>query len=251
MVGHDCLHGTFTRHRRLATVLGHLAHAPLFLHFHGSKRVHLRHHAHTNNVDKDTQFRALQRAEYESRPSFWRPYGVDEGCVFNPWDRKLYGPSDVPSVLMSNATLVGFVLLLWYTVPGGVPQILDAWFMPAFFSNVLINWIIFLHHTFPEGVYYKGNEWSFLRAQLTTTDRSLGWMVDSLFHDGSIHVAEHLFPGSIPHYRWREATKAIRPILGDAYRWDPRPWPVALLEAFQCRYVVPRGDGFGYATKVE
>jgi omega-3 fatty acid desaturase (delta-15 desaturase) len=58
----------------------------------------------------------------------------------------------------------------------------------------------------------SGKEWSYLRGGLTCLDRDYG-LLHRVTHDIGTHVVHHLFP-QIPHYHLREATAAIKPILG-------------------------------------
>ncbi|KAF0908522.1 hypothetical protein E2562_025882 [Oryza meyeriana var. granulata] len=63
-------------------------------------------------------------------------------------------------------------------------------------------------------------------------------ILNRVFHNiTDMHVGHHLFP-TIPHYRAVEATKAIRPILGEYYQFDPTPVvKVIWHEAKECIYI--------------
>lgn len=53
------------------------------------------------------------------------------------------------------------------------------------------------------------------------------------------HVVHHLF-STMPHYNAMEATKAVKPILGDYYGFDGTPIYKALWrETKECLYVEP------------
>ena len=60
-------------------------------------------------------------------------------------------------------------------------------------------------------------EWNYMRGGLSTIDRDYG-IFNKIHHDIGTHVVHHLFP-QIPHYHLCEATEAVKPVLGDYYRW--------------------------------
>ncbi|ONK81846.1 uncharacterized protein A4U43_C01F33470 [Asparagus officinalis] len=81
------------------------------------------------------------------------------------------------------------------------------------------------------------------RGALATVDRDFGSVLDWVFHDVTdSHVVHHLFP-MIPHYHAREATEAVRPVLGEYYRFDGTPvWRAVWREAKECVYVEAEGE---------
>ncbi len=55
---------------------------------------------------------------------------------------------------------------------------------------------------------------------LSTVDRDYGWFLNTAHHHiADTHVLHHLF-SQIPHYHAREATEAIKPVLGSYYARD-------------------------------
>ncbi|XP_049405463.1 delta(12)-fatty-acid desaturase FAD2-like [Solanum stenotomum] len=95
----------------------------------------------------------------------------------------------------------------------------------------------FLNHTHPSVPHYDSSEWDWLRGALATIDRDYG-MLNRVFHNGpDTHVLHHLF-STIPHYHAMEATKAIKPLLGEYYQFDGTPVYTALWrESRECIYV--------------
>ena len=71
-IGHDCGHGSFSRNRRLNFVVGHLALLPLLYPFHAWRHVHNWHHAHTNSLELDSDWRPISEAVYRRMPLRYR-----------------------------------------------------------------------------------------------------------------------------------------------------------------------------------
>ncbi|KAJ0987102.1 hypothetical protein J5N97_005458 [Dioscorea zingiberensis] len=80
------------------------------------------------------------------------------------------------------------------------------------------------------------DRWDWLR-RLSAVDRNYGVLNKVLHNITNTHVIHHLF-STIPHYHAMEATKAIKPILGDYYCYDPTPILRALWrEVRECVFV--------------
>jgi len=126
-----------------------------------------------------------------------------------------------------------------------------SWYVgPWLVFVVWIDLVTLLHHTAPGVPWYRGAAWSFARGALSTLDRRYG-ALEWLHHDAGCHVVHHLFP-TIPHYRLREAARAVRPLLGESYREDRRALLVALREAIRDCHAVPEsGDVALYEPRRE
>ncbi|KAF4396674.1 hypothetical protein G4B88_028988 [Cannabis sativa] len=98
---------------------------------------------------------------------------------------------------------------------------------------------------------YASSEWDWLKGALSTVDRDYGSLLNRVFHHlTDAHVAHHLF-ATIPHYHVNEATKAIKPILGEYYYFDDTPIIKALWrEAKECAYVEPNYESSPNNNKV-
>ncbi|PWA36588.1 Fatty acid conjugase FAC2 A [Artemisia annua] len=94
----------------------------------------------------------------------------------------------------------------------------------VFMCGVLLV-LTYLQHTHPSIPHYDSTEWNWIRGALSTVDRDVGFMINKNKTDN--HVVHHLFP-AIPSYHAHEATEAIKPILGDYYKYDGTP----ILKAF-------------------
>ena len=101
-IGHDCGHGSFSRNRRLNFVIGHLSLLPLLYPFHAWRHVHNLHHAHTNSLELDTDWRPISEAVYRRMPLrdrivyvSMRTWAVWAGSI-NYWVQSAFRPSYFP-----------------------------------------------------------------------------------------------------------------------------------------------------------
>lgn len=108
--------------------------------------------------------------------------------------------------------------------------------------NAFLVMITYLQHTHPSLPHYDSSEWDWLKGALATVDRDYG-ILNKVFHNiTDTHVAHHLF-SMMPHYHAMEATKAIKPVLGEYYQADETPVYKAMWrEAKECVYVHPDDD---------
>ena len=109
--------------------------------------------------------------------------------------------------------------------------------IPLLIVNGFLVLITFLQHTHPALPHYDSSEWNWLRGALATVDRDYG-VLNRVFHNiTDTHVAHHLF-STMPHYHAKEATEAIKAVLGEYYRLDRTPVLKAIWrEAKECVYV--------------
>ena len=150
-------------------------------------------------------------------------------------------------VVASDAGVVAFSLAL-YRLAGaaGFWTVARVYGAPMLVVNGWLVLVTFLHHTDAEVPRYDAGEWDWLRGALATVDRDYGAFLNAAFHNiADTHVVHHLFP-SMPHYHAKEATMAIRPVLGEYYHFDSTPiLRAAWRSAKECLYVEPdrRRDG--------
>jgi omega-3 fatty acid desaturase (delta-15 desaturase) len=128
----------------------------------------------------------------------------------------------------------------------GPAAVLRYYLAPYLVFVFWMDLVTYLHHTDPEVPWRRGEAWSFTRGALATVDRDYGWLAHVHHHIGT-HVVHHLFP-RIPHYHLREATQAIRPLLGTHYRESNESVAAAFWRAFRrCRVVPDTGAVVYYA----
>jgi len=257
VVGHDAGHGSFSKSPTLNFVLGHVAHTPLLVPFVGWQSSHRKHHLNHNHVENDHSWKPLNRTDYLDFMSgtlskFFRcTYGLlliyplyllsstgdhVSGNHFNPFDRKLFDSSQTLPAAFSTVCIVawlGFLFSTW-----DVLTLLDAYFVPYLIFAAWLSLVTYLQHTDPLGVYYRDGEWTYLKGALSTIDRSYGSVINYFHHNIETHVVHHILFTSIPHYHLKEATAAVRPLLGSAYLYDARPFYTAFLDNVRkCRWV--------------
>lgn len=111
--------------------------------------------------------------------------------------------------------------------------------IPLLVVNGFLVSITYLQHTHPSLPHYDLTEWDWLRGALATADRDYG-VLNKVFHNiTDTHVVHHLF-SNMPHYQAMEATIAVKPLLGEYYRFDDTPFYIAMWrEAGECLYVEP------------
>jgi len=114
-----------------------------------------------------------------------------------------------------------------------------VYFLPYLIVNMWLVLITYLQHTDLNLPHYTKGEWDWLRGALATIDRDYGVINIVLHHITDTHVVHHLF-STMPHYHAEEATKHVRPLLGEYYRYDSTPIAVALWRSFRdCLVLYP------------
>lgn len=256
VIGHDCGHGSFSSSSRVNTWVGHLVHTPLLVPFHAWRLSHQRHHRHTCDLDRDEgwfpfteeQIRALPWALRVLRfrlPLIVFPFYLLRGTPGRAGNHvnsqsALFAARERPAVRASLRACGAWLGLLVLLAAFFGPSVLLRHFVAPYLVFVVwIDLVTYLHHMGPEVPWYRGSAWTPLRGALATVDRTFG-IFDRIHHRAGWHTAHHLFPG-VPHYRLREATKALRPHLAD-YQRDPVPVAPALVWAWRHPSVPARGE---------
>jgi acyl-lipid omega-3 desaturase len=262
VVGHDCGHGSFSRHRWVNHLFGHLSHSPILVPYHGWRISHRTHHANTGNIDTDeswypvteSRYRAMTWVEKLARFHlilllyplylFKRSPGK-QGSHFLPGS-PLFRASEKSQVLTSTICCgLMLVLLAGLGWQYGLGALVKFYVMPYLVFVVWLDLVTFLHHTDADIPWYRGRDWYFLKGALSTIDHDYG-IINSIHHNIGTHVTHHVFL-SIPHYHLLEATEAVKPVLGEFYRKSELPVWQALWQAYRnCRYVSDQGSRVYY-----
>lgn len=119
----------------------------------------------------------------------------------------------------------------------GALWVIRIYGMPLVIVNGFLVLITYLQHTHPSLPHYESSEWDWLRGALATVDRDYG-VLNTVFHNiTDTHVVHHLF-STMPHYHAKEATEAVKKVLGEYYRMDRTNVLKAIWrEAKECVYV--------------
>ncbi|KAF3643963.1 Omega-6 fatty acid desaturase, endoplasmic reticulum [Capsicum annuum] len=164
-----------------------------------------------------------------------RPYD----CFASHYDpySPIYNDRERLQIYISDAGLIATIYVLYcVTLTQGLTWLLCIYGVPLAIVNNLIVIITMLQHTHLPFPHYDSSEWNWLRGALATVDREYG-VLTKVFHNiTDTHVFHHLF-STIPHYHAMEATKAIKPLLGEYYRFDGTPFYKALLRDIECIYI--------------
>ncbi|NJN30051.1 MAG: fatty acid desaturase [Synechococcales cyanobacterium RM1_1_8] len=264
VVGHDCGHGSFSKHSWLNNLIGHISHSFILVPFHGWRISHRTHHANTGNIDTDESWYPLTQSMYESMnwpeklvrfklplvllaypiylfmrsPGRQGSHFLPSSDVFRPSERKLV----ITSTIWWSAMVT---LLVGLALQHGLLFVANYYIMPYLVFVVWLDLVTFLHHTEDDIPWYRGKDWYFLKGAISTIDRDYGWF-NAIHHDIGTHVAHHVFL-SIPHYHLQTATEAIKPVLGDYYRKSDQPIIKGFLRSYlRCHFVADQGSKLYY-----
>lgn len=261
VVGHDCGHGSFSPYAWLNSLIGHLSHIPILVPYHGWRISHRTHHANTGNIDTDESWYPVTAAKYQDMPwyeklfRFYLPllaYPIylvmrspgRKGSHFLP-NSPIFRPSEKWDVLTSSGLWLLMALFLGFMTYSYGWLMVQLYWMPYLVFVIWLDLVTYLHHTEPDIPWYRNDDWYFLKGALSTIDRDYGF-INEIHHNIGTHVAHHIFL-SIPHYYLKEATEAIKPILGEYYRSSSEPiWQSFINSYINCHFVPNEGGRVFY-----
>lgn len=265
VVGHDCGHGSFSQSKWLNNLIGHLSHTPILVPYHGWRISHRTHHANTGNIDTDeswypvTETKYAEMTWYEKLFRFYLPllaYPLylfkrspdRQGSHFLP-NSPLFRPSEKANVLTSSLCWLAMMAFLGcLTLKFGGLFLLKFYLVPYVIFVIWLDLVTFLHHTEADIPWYRGENWYFLKGALSTIDRDYGF-INPIHHNIGTHVAHHIFI-NMPHYHLKTATVAIKPILGDYYRFsDESIWKSFWRSYWTCHFVSNFGSPVFYQSR--
>ncbi|GJN28900.1 hypothetical protein PR202_gb17073 [Eleusine coracana subsp. coracana] len=284
VLAHECGHHAFSDHALLDDAVGFALHTALLVPYFSWKHSHRRHHANSGSLDRDEVFVPRRKAQlsplagrvvhrsatgrlatlvlqlvvgwplYLACNAAGRPY-PRFASHFDPSSPIFTNTRERAQVVLSDAGVLTFVSLLLrrLAVASSWAAVVRVYGVPLVVVNAWLVLVTYLQHTDPAVPRYSTKEWDWLRGALATVDRDYGALLNAAFHNiTDTHVVHHLFP-AMPHYHAAEATRAVRPVLGEYYRFDATPVAEAAWRAVrECVYVEPDGrrDGvFWYANK--
>jgi omega-6 fatty acid desaturase (delta-12 desaturase) len=279
VIGHECGHGGFSNSAAINNVVGFIVHSALLVPFFSWQISHRRHHSNTGNIDKDEVFVPAVREKFElesldlsgglvalknsiSRfvqitimmtlgwPLYllinatghktypkgkWVNHFIPTSPIFAEKERLLVIYSDL-------GLLVAFYVLYRAILFSTFLWVVTLYVIPLLIVNFFLVLITFLQHTDYALPHYTTREWDWIRGALATIDRDFGILNGVFHHITDTHVVHHLF-SKMPFYHAKEATEAVKPLLGEYYRYDRTHWLYALWVNFECSFVQP--DPFG------
>ncbi|ONK68692.1 uncharacterized protein A4U43_C05F14910 [Asparagus officinalis] len=269
VIAHECGHHAFSDYQLLDDIVGLVLHSALLVPYFSWKYSHRRHHSNTGSLERDEVFvprpksslpwfsKYLNNAPgrflflFVSLTMGWplylafnvsgRPY-PRFACHYDPYG-PIYSDRERAQIFISDAGVIAvFYALYKLTVAFSLGWVIRIYGVPLLVVNGWLVLITYLQHTHAALPHYDSSEWDWLRGALATIDRDYG-ILNKVFHNiTDTHVAHHLF-STMPHYNAMEATKAIKPILGEYYQFDGTPVYKAMYrEAKECVYVESEGD---------
>ncbi|KAF4380612.1 hypothetical protein F8388_009746 [Cannabis sativa] len=271
VLGHDCGHQAFSDHQWVDDTVGFVLHSALLFPYFSCKYSHRRHHSNIGSLEHDQLFVPVPKSQiawlykhYLDNPlgralqlsimvflGFPLYLGFNltgksydrSACHYDPYS-PLYSKSERLHILMSDISIFITALMLYQLGSAkGLSWIMFVYGMPLFIGNSIIVIITYLNHTHSSLPHYDSSEWDWLKGALSTIDRNYGSILNRVFHHlTDAHVAHHLF-ATIPHYHANEATRAIKPLLGEYYSFDDTPIIKALWrETKECVYIEPNHE---------
>ena len=161
----------------------------------------------------------------------------------------LFRPSEKWDIVTSTTLWCLFVGFLgWIGLQFGLIFLVKFYVMPYLVFVMWLDLVTFLHHTEPDIPWYRNDSWFFLKGALSTIDRDYG-VINNIHHNIGTHVAHHIFL-NMPHYYLKDATEAIKPILGDYYREAKDSiWTSFWRSSRECIFVPNEGQKVYYQPK--
>ncbi|KAI3816945.1 hypothetical protein L1987_10730 [Smallanthus sonchifolius] len=263
IIAHDMGHHSFSEYEWLDDTLGFIIHSALFTPYFSFKYSHRRHHVHTNSLEDDEIWIPKRKTDTLYSEILNNPIGhlfmaiakvligFPTYFLFNMYGKKyngfashfypqspIFNDNERNQIWLSDAGILVVLYALYLVVASASAKWLFCIYgVPIMVMNGEFFIITLLHHSHPSLPHYDSRGWEWLRGVLSTVDRDYG-ILNNIFHNvTNAHVIHHLIT-TIPHYHILEATKAMKPILGDYYKYDDTP----ILKAFwretkECIYV--------------
>jgi acyl-lipid omega-3 desaturase len=262
VIGHDCGHGSFSKHKWLNNLVGHITHSFILVPFHGWRISHRTHHANTGNAETDESWYPVSESYYSQMGKLekggrfyvhllaypvylFRRSPGKSGSHFNP-NSPLFKPSERNDIITSTVCWsIMVTLLVLAAIQFGPLWVFKLYVVPYLGFVVWLDLVTFLHHSEDDIPWYRGENWYFLKGALSTIDRDYGF-INWIHHDIGTHVAHHVF-STMPHYYLKDATEGIKPLLGDYYRKSSEPiWKSFIKSSKACHFISDDGDKVYY-----
>ncbi|PXF47998.1 Delta(12) fatty acid desaturase [Gracilariopsis chorda] len=156
---------------------------------------------------------------------------------FNP-RAVMFADREYWNIVVSDLGFVSALATLFYSVYiFGVSAVLKYYFIPYMLVNGWLVLITYLQHSDPAIPHYAPKAFTFVRGALCSVDRDYGIYNILHHHIGDTHVVHHLF-SQMPFYHAKEATQAVKSVLGEYYYKDTTTIFQALRRSWAyCKFV--------------
>ena len=276
VLSHECGHRAFSDYEWLDSFVGWVLHSYLLVPFFSWKFSHGKHHKATGHLTRDMVFVPRTKEQFlekrgvsnlkelsEDAPIVslyqlllqqlggWimylftdvtgQPYPEVSAYKVNHFNptAPIFDKKDYWYVVLSDIGIIiqlG-VLYVWQQNFGGWNVFIN-WFLPYIWVNHWLVFITFLQHSDPTMPHYDADQWNFARGAAATIDREFGFIGQHIFHDIiETHVLHH-YCSRIPFYNAREASEAIKKVMGEHYKHsDENMWVSLWKSARWCQFV--------------
>lgn len=282
ILAHECGHGAFSSHQRVNDAIGWVLHSYLGVPYFSWKFSHAKHHKATGHMKRDMVFVPHTQEEFvanrgarsvedilEDSP-IWslttllaqQLGGLHLYLATNATGQPLEGYSRLgkshfaPSspifeknqywhIVLSDIGILALAYGVYqWSVRFGTFYMAVYWLLPWLWVNHWLVFVTFLQHTDPTMPHYSDEQWTFARGAAATIDRDFGFVGKHIFHDIiETHVLHH-YVSRIPFYNAREATDAIRKVMGVHYRYNGESMWRSLWTCLRaCQFVTDNGSG--------
>lgn len=281
VLAHECGHQAFSDYGWVNDLTGWVLHSFLLVPYFSWKYTHGKHHKATGHLTRDTVFVPPTKEEFKAKrfvdnlkdlsedsPIFtlyelilqqaggwWAHLATNvTGQVYPDraaWEVNHFNPSapmfekkDYWFIVLSDIGLmIQFIILYkWYKTFGAFNFLMN-YFLPYMYVNHWLVFITFLQHTAPTMPHYDASEWNFARGAAATIDRQFGFVGPHIFHDIiETHVLHH-YVSRIPFYNAREASEAIKKVMGKHYQQTDENMFVSLWKSSRWCQFVDGNDG--------
>lgn len=276
VLAHECGHQAFSDYGWVNDLTGWVLHSSLLVPYFSWKYSHGKHHKATGHLTRDTVFVPPTKEEFKQKNFVEKLEDLSEDSPITTlyqlitqqlggWlaylttnvtgqkypDRSkwvtnhfvptspLFETKDYWFIVLSDLGIIlqATILYNWYQKMGGF-HIIVNYFIPYLFVNHWLVFITFLQHTDVTMPHYDNAQWNFARGAAATIDRQFGFVGPFCFHDIiETHVLHH-YVSRIPFYNAREASEAIKKVMGKHYRHNEENMFVSLWKSARtCQFV--------------
>lgn len=275
VLAHECGHQAFSDYGWLNDAVGWVLHSYWLVPYFSWKYSHGKHHKATGHMTRDMVFVPKTREEFVKlrhahsleeiasdtplsslyqilvqQLGGWIAYlftnVTGQPVAKSGWGMNHFNPSsaiferrDYWYIVLSDLGILiqGLVLYTWYKNYGAFNLFVN-WVVPYIGVNHWLVFITFLQHSDPKMPHYEASEWNFARGAAATIDREFGFIGKHIFHDIiETHVLHH-YCSRIPFYNAREASEAIKKVMGKHYQHsDESMWVALWKSARWCQFV--------------